>query len=203
MLIYSLYSMRKLRKTVEFSTLSKTAHASANCRIYESGQIKTAFILGFFSPVIYLPKGLGSSKKQMILEHESVHIRRHDHQIKMAAWIILSLHWFNPLMWVSFYFLNKDMELSCDEQVLINLGSQIRADYSVRPCNAKPHFLWDAACVQRREHENPHQKYTGLPACEIRRFHSRNPFNLHYNIWLHGKSKKRDKRPRNRTNQTN
>ena len=71
MLIYSLYSMRKLRKTVEFSTLSKTAHASANCRIYESGQIKTAFILGFFSPVIYLPKGLGSSKKQMILEHES------------------------------------------------------------------------------------------------------------------------------------
>lgn len=130
MLIYSLYSMQKLRKTVEFSTLSKTAHASANCRIYESGQIKTAFILGFFSPAIYLPKGLDPAKKQMILEHESVHIRRHDHQIKMAAWIILSLHWFNPLMWVSFWFLNKDMELSCDEQVLINLGSQIRADYS-------------------------------------------------------------------------
>lgn len=130
MLFYSLYSIRKLHKTVKYATLTSAAQMPKNCRVYESDQIKTAFILGFFRPVIYLPKGLASNGKRLILEHESVHIRRHDHQIKAAAWLILSLHWFNPLMWVSFLFLNKDMELSCDEQVLINLGSQIRADYS-------------------------------------------------------------------------
>ena len=130
MLLYSMYSTHKLRKTVKFATLSQTAYTPANCRVYESDQIKTAFILGFFHPVIYLPKGLAASKKRLILEHESVHIRRHDHQIKLSAWLILALHWFNPLMWISFQFLNKDMELSCDEQVLINLGSQVRADYS-------------------------------------------------------------------------
>lgn len=130
MLLYSLRSIRKLRKTVKYSTLAPARHIPLNCRVYESDQIKTAFILGFFRPVIYLPKGLTADRKRLILEHESVHIRRHDHKIKIAAWLILSLHWFNPLMWVSFWFLNKDMELSCDEQVLINLGSQIRADYS-------------------------------------------------------------------------
>lgn len=130
MLLYSIYSMQKLRKTVKFATLSKTAYAPANCRVYESDEIKTAFILGFFHPAIYLPKSLTAHQKRLILEHESVHIRRHDHQIKLAAWLILALHWFNPLMWISFQFLNKDMELSCDEQVLIHLGSQVRADYS-------------------------------------------------------------------------
>lgn len=130
MLLYSIYSMQKLRKTVKFATLSKTAYTPANCRVYESDEIKTAFILGFFHPAIYLPKRLTESQKRLILEHESVHICRHDHQIKLAAWLILALHWFNPLMWISFQFLNKDMELSCDEQVLIHLGSQVRADYS-------------------------------------------------------------------------
>lgn len=130
MLVYSIYTMRKLRKTVRFATLVSPKYTPANCPVYESDQIKTAFILGFFRPVIYLPKGLTASGKRLILEHESVHLRRHDHQVKLAAWMILTLHWFNPLMWISFQFLNKDMELSCDEQVLINLGSQVRTDYS-------------------------------------------------------------------------
>lgn len=130
LLVYSAYSMRKLKKSVRFSTLTSKDGTSANVPVYESDRIRTAFILGFFHPVIYLPKGLSDYRKRLILEHESVHIRRHDHQIKLAAWLILSLHWFNPLMWASFRFLNKDMELSCDEQVLIHLGSQVRTDYS-------------------------------------------------------------------------
>lgn len=130
MLLYSIFSIKRLRKTVKFATRSSVEYAPANCMVYESDQIKTAFILGFFHPAIYLPKGLAASQKRLILEHESVHIRRHDNQIKLAAWLILSMHWFNPMMWLSFQFLNKDMELSCDEQVLIHLGSEIRADYS-------------------------------------------------------------------------
>lgn len=130
MLCASLISMRKLKTTIRFSTLSDMDGLSKNCRIYESDRIQTAFILGFAQPAIYLPSGLTAKQKRLIIEHESVHVRRHDHQIKMAAWVILSLHWFNPLMWASYCFLNKDMELSCDEQVLRNLGGQIREDYS-------------------------------------------------------------------------
>lgn len=122
-------SARKLRKTVAFSTLSGFPAADRRCRVYESDQIRTAFVLGFFRPAIYLPAGLSDSAKRLILEHEFVHVRRHDHQIKIAAWLVLALHWFNPLMWASYFFLNKDMELSCDEQVIRNLGSQERADY--------------------------------------------------------------------------
>lgn len=59
-----------------------------------------------------------------------MHIRRHDHQIKLAACLILAFHWFNPVMWMSFYFLCKDMELSCDAQVMKRLGLDVRVDYS-------------------------------------------------------------------------
>lgn len=131
MLAYSLFAMRRLKKTVAFSTLSEADQTVKQCRVYESDQIRTAFILGFFRPAIYLPKGLSRPQKRMLLEHEAVHLLRHDHQIKMAAWVILSLHWFNPVLWAGFCFLNKDMELSCDEQALKNLGPQARADYGL------------------------------------------------------------------------
>lgn len=130
MLLYSLAVLSRLRKTVRFSVLNQTYTKKYGSFIYESDQIQTAFILGFFRPSIYLPAGLSNGQKLLILEHETTHIRRHDHQIKIIAWLILSLHWFQPLLWVSFYFLEKDMELSCDEQVLSNLGTEVRTDYS-------------------------------------------------------------------------
>lgn len=130
MLFYSLLLLLKLRRTIRFSVLEQECSKICGFSVYESDQIKTAFILGFFRPSLYLPSGLSASQKHLILEHETSHIRRHDHQIKIAAWLILSLHWFQPLLWISFYFLDKDMELSCDEQVLKNLGTQVRTDYS-------------------------------------------------------------------------
>lgn len=131
LLLYSLIAIRKLCRTVRFSVRNQKLSQTCGVSVYESDQIKTAFILGFFCPRIYLPARLSDLQKHLILEHESTHIRRHDHQIIAAAWLILSLHWFQPLMWASFYFLNKDMELSCDEQVLKNLGTKVRKDYSV------------------------------------------------------------------------
>lgn len=128
-LLYSLAILLKLRKTIRFSVLNPACSKKYGFFVYESDQIKTAFILGFFRPSVYLPANLSETQKHLVLEHESTHIRRHDHQIKIAAWLILALHWFQPLLWVSFYFLDKDMELSCDEQVLRMLGTQIRTDY--------------------------------------------------------------------------
>ena len=130
LLLYSLRDAIQLRRTVRFSVLNRTLSQKCGFSVYESDQIKTAFVLGFFHPSVYLPANLSDSQKYLVLEHESTHIRRHDHQIKIAAWLILSLHWFQPFLWISFYFLDKDMELSCDEQVLKNLGTQVRTDYS-------------------------------------------------------------------------
>lgn len=121
-LLGSLYSFWKLKRTVAFAVRVEDG-------VYETDRIKTAFVLGFFRPRIYLPKGLSPSDVRLILEHERAHIRRHDHQIKAAAWLILLLHWFNPLLWVSFWLMGRDMEISCDESVLKNLNGQGRADY--------------------------------------------------------------------------
>lgn len=130
LLLYSTIAVIKLRQTVRFCVRNQKFSQKCGFSVYESDRIQTAFVLGFFHPCIYLPANLSDAQKYLILEHESTHIRRHDHQIKIAAWLILSLHWFQPLLWVSFYFLDKDMELSCDEQVLKNLGTQVRTDYS-------------------------------------------------------------------------
>ena len=62
--------------------------------------------------------------------HEQIHIKRYDHLIKFLCTIILMIHWFNPMVWIAYIYLNKDMELSCDEKVLQILGQDIRADYS-------------------------------------------------------------------------
>lgn len=121
-LLGSLYSFWKLKRTVAFAVRAEEG-------VYETDRIKTAFVLGIFRPRIYLPKGLSSSDIRLILEHERAHIRRHDHQIKAASWLILLLHWFNPLLWVSFWLMGRDMEISCDESVLKNLDGQGRADY--------------------------------------------------------------------------
>ena len=99
-------------------------------RVYESDRISTAFVLGFFRPRIYLPTGLGEGERRYILCHEETHIRRGDHWIKAAALLALFLHWFNPLVWLAYRLLCRDMEMSCDEGVMNRLGEGIRRDYS-------------------------------------------------------------------------
>lgn len=98
--------------------------------IYESDRISTAFLLGIFRPRIYLPAGLTGQERVFVREHERVHLCRHDHHIKMLAWFITVVHWFNPLMWLSFYLMVQDMEMSCDERVLKNLKEEKKAEYS-------------------------------------------------------------------------
>ncbi len=103
------------------------AHLQEN--IYLADHIPAPFVLGLVRPKIYLPSALTEAERPYILLHEQHHIRRGDHVFKLLALIALCLHWFNPLVWLSFVLSSRDMELSCDEAVLRRAGEDIRAAY--------------------------------------------------------------------------
>lgn len=103
---------------------------SVGQNVYEAQNLQTPFVLGFFRPKIYLPAGITGREREYILAHEQTHIRRKDYLIKPLAFFILCVHWFNPLVWVAFFLLGKDMEMSCDERVLKDLGPTIKKGYS-------------------------------------------------------------------------
>lgn len=107
----------------------KTA-VKAEDGVWESDRISTAFSAGFFPPKIYLPQGLFPEERRLIVTHERVHIKRLDHIAKLAAFIALTLHWFNPMIWLAFALMTRDMELSCDEAVLKILGADEKKAYS-------------------------------------------------------------------------
>lgn len=98
--------------------------------IYWVDYIDTPFVLGVFRPRIYLPSHIPAQELSYILAHERHHIRRCDHIWKLLAYCALCIHWFDPLVWVAFVLAGKDMEMSCDEAVIRQLGPQIRGDYS-------------------------------------------------------------------------
>lgn len=98
--------------------------------VYLADHIDTPFVLGLVRPKIYLPSVLPEREREYILLHERCHIRRLDHVVKLLAFLALCIHWFNPLVWLFFMLLGKDMEMSCDEAVIKKLGADIRADYS-------------------------------------------------------------------------
>ena len=98
--------------------------------VYLADHIDTPFVLGLFRPKIYLPSALPEGERGYILLHERHHIRRLDHAVKLLAFLALCVHWFNPLVWLMFVLLGRDMEMSCDEAVMRKLGEDVRADYS-------------------------------------------------------------------------
>ena len=121
---YGILSYVLLKRKMLFSR-----HVEDN--IYEAENIKSPFVLGFLSPRIYLPHGLSARERGYIILHERTHIRRHDHLVKLAAYLVLCLHWFNPFAWVAFVLMGVDMEMSCDERVMREMGSEIKKEYSL------------------------------------------------------------------------
>lgn len=97
--------------------------------IYQSDKISSPFILGFISPKIYIPFSLDEKAYDYVLAHEKYHIARYDYYIKAFAFILLAVHWFNPLCWLAYYLMTKDMEMSCDERVLSE-NTDIKKAYS-------------------------------------------------------------------------
>jgi len=92
--------------------------------------LETAFVMGIFNPKIYLPDGLEEKEQRYILLHERTHIRRFDPLFKMLAFLIVCVHWFNPLVWLAFFLFGRDMEMSCDEAVIRKLGSEVKKEYA-------------------------------------------------------------------------
>ena len=89
--------------------------------IYQSERIDSPFVLGTISPKIYLPYRMDSCGWQYVIAHEQAHLRRGDHLWKPLGFLLLTIHWFNPLMWLSYVLLCRDLELACDEKVIQDL----------------------------------------------------------------------------------
>lgn len=98
--------------------------------IFQSENVSSPFVLGIIKPRIYLPFKLNGQELEHVVAHEQAHIRRKDHWWKPLGFLLLTIHWFNPLMWLSFVILCRDIELACDEKVIKELGNEQRADYT-------------------------------------------------------------------------
>ena len=97
--------------------------------IYETEQISSPFVLGTIRPRIYLPYHMDSREQAHVIAHEQAHLRRGDQFWKPLGFLLLTIHWFNPVMWVSYMLLCRDIELACDESVIRKLDCGQRADY--------------------------------------------------------------------------
>lgn len=98
--------------------------------IYQCDGIATPFVLGVFRPRIYLPYHLSPQAQQAVIAHEQAHIHRRDHWAKPIGFLLLTLYWFNPVLWAAYILFCRDIELACDERVVKTLTAQQRADYS-------------------------------------------------------------------------
>lgn len=98
--------------------------------VVQSERVTSPFVMGIFRPRIYLPYGLEDSEQEYIIAHERAHIARGDHLIKPLAFLVLTVHWFNPFVWLGYILLCRDIELACDQRVIKDMDGAGRKDYS-------------------------------------------------------------------------
>ena len=122
-LIYGIISYIRLRLKIIDGVLVKD-------NIYQSDRIQSPFVCGFIKPKIYVPYGLDEATQDCVLKHEETHIKYADHIIKAIGFVVLCVHWFNPLVWVCFKLFTKDIELACDERVVKNYTLEKRKLYA-------------------------------------------------------------------------
>lgn len=137
--LHSVISYRKLTANLGTALIYKSPiidkiklklKMKRNIKVYRCDKIETPFVCGIVTPKVYIPTYVKEEELTYILMHEFIHIKRFDYLIKPFSYLLLILHWFNPIMWISFKLMTKDMEMSCDEGVMRNLGSDIKQDYS-------------------------------------------------------------------------
>lgn len=139
MLIYSAASWIIIKRKVKISAPYKD-------NILLCDGIKTPFILGVFKPKIYLPSDISDKEKEYVIAHEKAHLRRRDHWWKPLGFLLLSFHWFNPLMWAAYILLCRDIEFACDEKVIKSLGEESKKPYSEALFNCSVPRKMIAAC---------------------------------------------------------
>ncbi|MBE6679003.1 MAG: hypothetical protein E7598_00605 [Ruminococcaceae bacterium] len=109
-------------------------------------RIDTPFILGIFRPRIYLPSSTDESDRKYIIAHEKAHIQRLDHVWKPLGFALLTFYWFNPILWIAYVLLCRDIEFACDEKVLKEKGAEIKKEYSNALINASVPRKLISAC---------------------------------------------------------
>ena len=123
MLLYALVSYLRLRRRVSVSLCVQE-------NIYLCDAISSPFILGVVKPRIYLPSGLGEVQRQNVLSHEQAHLARRDHWWKPLGFALLAVYWFNPVLWLAYTLLCRDIELACDERVIRTMDESAVKTYS-------------------------------------------------------------------------
>ena len=136
MLLYMAFSTFRIWRKVQVS-----AREAGN--IFLSDNLTSPFIMGVIRPRIYLPSGIGEEEKAYVLAHEQAHLKRLDHIWKPFGFLLLSLHWFNPVMWAAYILLCRDIELACDEKVISCEDEVFKKQYSeaLLACSAKQHLV--------------------------------------------------------------
>ena len=123
MLVYMLVTYLRVRGKV-----AEAVKIEGN--VYECDHVDTPFILGVIRPRIYLPSSMSDSDRAFVIAHERAHLRRLDHVWKPLGFLLLTVYWFNPLLWLGYILLCRDIELACDEKVIKELGADIKKQYS-------------------------------------------------------------------------
>ena len=122
LLLYTAVSYWRLCRKVDTAVRYKG-------NIFQSENVSSPFVLGIIKPRIYLPFNMNGQDLEHVVAHEQAHIRRKDHWWKPLGFLLLTIHWFNPLMWLAYVLLCRDIEFACDEKVIKELGNEQRADY--------------------------------------------------------------------------
>lgn len=123
LLVHALVSAGKLKRKLATAILLRD-------NIYESEFVDSPFVFGVVKPNIYLPMHMDEGTAAYVIAHEHAHLARRDHWWKVLGYLVLALHWFNPLVWVAYILFCRDIELACDEKVVRGLDGAARADYS-------------------------------------------------------------------------
>ncbi len=139
MAIYALVSYFKIRWQVRESVRLYN-------NVWVSDRIRTPFILGLLRPRVYLPHALSENDTQYVLQHEKAHLKRLDHVWKPMGFALLTVYWFNPLLWVAYILLCRDIEMACDEKVLRQLGTEGKKPYADALINCSVPRRSIAAC---------------------------------------------------------
>ena len=139
MLGYAVVSYIILRRKTKISVKDEAG-------IWLCDQISDPFILGIFRPQIFMPSSVGSEDKAYVVAHEKAHIKRGDHIWKPIGFLLLSIYWFNPVLWVAYILLCRDIEMACDEKVIKALGENRKKEYSTALVNCSTTGMSVTAC---------------------------------------------------------
>ena len=139
MLLYTVVSYFRVKRKIDTAVLLRD-------NVFQSENVVSPFVLGIIKPKVYLPFSINEPDMSHVIAHEQAHISRKDHFWKPIGFLLLTIHWFNPLMWLGYILLCRDIELACDEKVIKELNTEQKADYSQALLTCSVNRRMIAAC---------------------------------------------------------